>query len=208
MGLFDKISAEFRQRLRRKTCAKGDTIIFAEKENDYVHFLIEGSAEAYILNLNGSVTTIYIYESGSFFGEIEQFYHGKKPVTIKAMTHCVLEVMHKDDFLKWMSKDFEVTKYIIKEIAHKLITSAEFIEHISQLTVKERMLRCIAVHHVNGTLNDLTKDLLSKEVNAPIRSINRIIAECTTQEILSFKKKKIVLLNVAAISAYLPRLYL
>lgn len=202
MNLYDKIPDEFRQKIKRKRYRRGETIIFAERENDYVYFMIEGNAEACVLTPKGTFANIYVYKKGSFFGEIEQFYKGRKPVSIIALTECVIDVLYKDHFLEWLSKDFESTKVLIQEIAYKLIVDSDTIEELSLLTIKERVLRRIFIHNKNNTLSSLTKNQLSKEVNAPIRSVNRIIEDCMKQGILSYEKKKFVVIDENSLSGY------
>jgi len=204
MHLIDMMPNEVKKKLNRRTYDTNDIILFAENENNYVFFLVEGKAEAYILNRQGSFAHIHVYKPGSFFGELEQFYIGRKPVEISAITPCVVDVLYKDDFLDWMKKDFEVTKFIIKEIGYKLILNSEYIEEVLLLTVRERLLRCIATHYHQGNIDRLTKEQIAKETNAPIRSINRAITECTKQGILSYKDKQIVILDKEKIQKHLP----
>lgn len=204
MFLIDLMDDDYKKKLRRKRYQANSTILFAEEENDYVHFLMEGIAEAYIQSPQGTFATLHLYKEGSFFGEIEQFYHGRKPVEIIAVSDCTVDLMHRNDFLDWLQKDFEATKYIMKEISTKLINSSELFEEVLLMTVKERLLRCVALHYYKNNLHTLTKNQLTKEVNTPMRSINRAIAECAKQEIISYKDKKIRVLNEKSILQYLP----
>ncbi len=160
------------KRLIRKYYKAGSPIILAEMENNYVYFLVEGSAEAAVLHCNGAIASVYLYEPGGIFGEIEPFYEGVKPVTITALTPCVVDILYKDDFIQWLKEDFEATKALISLIALKLVRSSERIEEITILSVRERVLRCVAVYQHKNILNRLTKSLLANETGAPVRSIN------------------------------------
>lgn len=194
---------DVKAKLHRKVFAPGETILFAEHENYYVCFLVEGKAEAYVPNSQGAFSSIHVYEPDSFFGEAEQFYEGRKPVEISAITSCIIDKLHRDDFFDWMKRDFEITKFIIKEIAYKLILNSEYIEEVSQLTVQERLLRCIACHHQRGNINTLTKEQLAMETKAPMRSINRAIAASAKQGVLCYKDKRLHILDEAKLQAYL-----
>ncbi|WP_197712129.1 Crp/Fnr family transcriptional regulator [Fusobacterium ulcerans] len=120
-----------------------------------------------------------------------------------AMTPCIVDKLHRNDFFDWMKKDFEVTKLIIKEIVHKLILNSEYIEEISQLTVKERFLRCIATHYQLNNIKSLTKEEVAKETKSPVRSINRAIAACTKEGILCYKNRQIHILDKEKLQTYL-----
>lgn len=205
MHFIDLMNKNIKNKLKRKTYVSGSTIIFAEEENDYIYFLIDGIAEASIVNPQGTFATLHLYKSGSFFGELEQFYDGKKPVEITAITECIVDALHRDDFLEWLHNDFTATKFLIKELSYKLITNAELVEELLLLTVKERLLRSISIHHYKNSLNKLTKEQLSKEVNAPIRSINRALAECKAEGTLCYEHKKFLILNEDMILKYFPQ---
>lgn len=205
MFLIDLMDDDTKKKLKRKKYNANNTILFAEEENYYVYFLVEGIAEAYIQSLQGAIATLHLYKEGSFFGEIEQFYHGRKPVEITAITDCIVDTMYRNDFLEWLHKDFEATKFIIKEISYKLIINAELVEEVLLMSVKERLLRCVALHYYRKNLDKLTKNQLSKEVNAPIRSINRAIAEYSKQRIICFKDKKISIMDENMVLKHLPQ---
>ncbi len=204
MHYIDLMNDSVKEKLIRKTFKKNNTILYAEEENGCVYFLVEGLAEAYVLTPQGSFSFIHIYKAGSFFGEIEQFYEGRKPVEITALTDCAVDVLYKDDFLDWLRSDFEAVKFLMSEIAYKLVTNAELIEEVLQLSVKERLLRCIAAHHYRGNLDKLSKEQMTKEANAPMRSINRAIAECSEQGIISYKNKKLTISDTRAVNVHLP----
>lgn len=203
MHLIDKMPDDVKAKLQRLSFAPGETILFAERENLYVYFLIEGKAEAYVPNIQGAYASVHVYEPGSFFGEAEQFYEGRKPVEISAITPCVVAKLYRDDFFDWMKRDFEVTKVIISEIAYKLIMNSEYIEEMAQLTVKERLLRCIATHYEHGSIASITKEQIAGETKAPMRSINRAIAECARQGIFFYRDKRFHILDKEKIRAYL-----
>ena len=173
MKLVDFMPNDVKKKLQHNTFSPGEIILYAETENDYVHFLIDGMAEAYIPNSQGGFSTVHIYKPGSFFGEAEQFYTGRKPVEISAMTPCTVDKLHRNDFFDWMKKDFEVTKLIIKEIVHKLILNSEYIEEVA------------------------------KETKSPVRSINRAIATCTKEGILCYKNRQIHILDKEKLQTYL-----
>ncbi len=192
------------KRLIRKYYKAGSPIILAEMENNYVYFLVEGSAEAAVLHCSGAIASVYLYETGGIFGEIEPFYEGVKPVTITALTPCVVDILYKDDFIHWLKEDFEATKVLISLIALKLVRSSERIEEMTILSVRERVLRCVAVYQHKNILNRLTKSLLANETGAPVRSINRAIAQCAEQGLFYYTNGKFHVKDSMALKNHLP----
>ncbi|MES0333781.1 cyclic nucleotide-binding domain-containing protein, partial [Citrobacter sedlakii] len=89
MFFYDIIPSRMKEKLETKIYNPNETILFAERENNYIYFLMEGTVEAYIQSPHGTFATLHLYEKGSFFGEIEPFYDGRKPVEITAITSCI-----------------------------------------------------------------------------------------------------------------------
>ena len=204
--LRNRMPEKIRKRLRNQQYNPGDPIILAGYDNNYVFFLIEGEAEALIQSKEDVLTSVYSYRANSIVGELEPFYKSFKPVSIMATTICVAEILYKNDFLEWLQSDFEATKLLIRIIAQKLVDNGLLIEEMSHLSVKERVLRCIATYSYKGWLPSLTKKQLSIEANTPIRSVNRAIAELTKQNLVHYQNKQFHIANSAAVMEYLPNL--
>lgn len=64
MNLIDLIPLKTKKRLREKNFNANSTILFAEKENKYVYFLINGVAEAYVPGTKGAFATLHLYKPG------------------------------------------------------------------------------------------------------------------------------------------------
>ena len=151
-----------------------------------------------------SVAAVYLYKSNSIFGEVEPFYNDFKPVSITATKKCIVEALYQTDFLEWLKSDFEATKLLIRIISEKLIHNGQLIEEMSLLSVRKRVLRCIAIYNHKGQLHKLTKKQLSIEANTPIRSVNRAIAECVKIGLISYENKQIHIKNLAVVMEHLP----
>ena len=202
MKLLEMMPIDIKDKLQEKMYDPGDTILYSEQDNYYIYFLVKGKAEAHVLNETGNFANIFMYEEDSLFGEVEQFWDGKKPVEITALTTCKVLRLHQNDLYSWMQSDFNATKQLIQIMASKLVANSERIAEAQLLTVKERLLRCIATHLTLGDLNTLSKDQVVKEAGAPMRSINRAIAECSRQGILCYSHKQFKILDETAVSLY------
>lgn len=204
--LRNRMPEKIRKRLRKRQYNPGEPIILAGYDNNYVFFLIEGEAEATIQSKEDFLTSVYSYRASCIIGELEPFYNGPKPVSIMATTVCIAEILYKNDFLEWLQSDFEATKLIIRIIAQKLVANGLLIEEMSLLSVRERVLRCIASYSYKGELSSLTKMQISIVANTPIRSVNRAIAELTKQNLIYYQDKQFHIANLAAVMEYLPNL--
>lgn len=182
---------------------KGSLIILPYEENNYLYILINGSAEVYSQSYAGAMLSLYLYNSYSCFGEVEIFNKETKTSGVIARTNCETIAIHKKNVYEWMRIDFNFTFYIVEQLAAKLISSANTIAKLSLLTLKDRILCSIHAHYKIGNLDNLTKQKLSSEVCAPIRSLNRSIAQCINEGFIDFQDKKFTVNSIEKIEKYL-----
>ena len=192
------------KKLVRKYYKAGSSIILSDYDNCYVFFLIQGYAEAYIQNKDGALAYVYGYKPNSVFGEVEPFYNDLKPVSIIATTDCTIKIFHKNDYIDWLKNDFNAVSTLIWTISEKLVKNGMLIEEISLMSVRERVLRCVAIYNYRNMLYSLTKKQIALEANTPLRSVNRAIMQCTEQGIICYKNKHIEILNQKVLNTYLP----
>lgn len=191
-------------KLVRKHYEAGSSIILSDYDNYYVFFLIQGYAEAYIQNKDGALAYVYGYRPKSVFGEIEPFYNDLKPVSIIATTDCTIDILHKNDYLDWLKNDFNAVSTLIWTISEKLVKNGMLIEEMSLMSVRERVLRCVAIYNYRNMLHSLTKKQIALEANTPLRSVNRAIMQCNEQGIICYKDNHIEILNHNVLNTYLP----
>ncbi|ODV56117.1 MULTISPECIES: Crp/Fnr family transcriptional regulator [Lysinibacillus] len=173
---------------RRHT--KGSPIIHPHEQNNYLYILTTGTAEVYRQSYEGAMLSLYIYDSYSCFGEIEIFNDKMKTLGVIAKQNCETIAIHKTKVYEWMKTDFNFNFYIVKQLASKLTLSSDTTAKLSLLTVKDRILLSIHNHYKIGDLDYLTKQILSSEVCAPIRSLNRSISQCINEGLINYKNKK------------------
>ncbi|QDQ02442.1 Crp/Fnr family transcriptional regulator [Lysinibacillus fusiformis] len=186
---------------------KGSLIIPPQEQNNYLYILVTGTAEVYRQSYEGTVVSLYIYDSYSCFGEIEIFNKKIKTLSVIAKHNCETIVIHKTQVYEWMKVDFNFNFYLIKQLASKLILSSDTSVQLSLLTVKDRLLLSMHNHYKIGDLDCITKQILSSEVHAPIRSLNRSIAQCINEGFISYKDKKFSIISIEELEKYLEDFY-
>jgi len=181
---------------------KGSSIIFPEEEIKYLYILISGKAEVYSQNHAGSVISLYTFESYSCFGDIELFNSAFKTLGIMAEMPCETISVPRSAVFQWMEIDFDFNLYLIKQLSEKLISSSNTVAKMSLLTIKDRTLDSIYVHYKLGDLHEMTKQKLSCEICAPIRSLNRSIAQCCSEGFIYMENKKIKIKSMEKLEKY------
>ncbi|UHA73310.1 Crp/Fnr family transcriptional regulator [Paenibacillus sp. 481] len=191
-----------------KTHKKGSLIIHAHEQNNYLYILTTGRAEVYRQSYVGTTLSLSIYDSYSCFGEIEIFNESIKTFGVIAKQNCETIAIHKTKVYEWMKIDFNFNFYLIKQLASKLVLSSDTAARLSLLTAKDRILLSIHNHYKVGELDNLTKQMLSSEVCAPIRSLNRSIAQCINEGLINYKDKKFSIHSIEEIERNLKELLL
>lgn len=182
--------AQIKKDFTFRTHEKGSLILHPDEQNDYLFILTTGMAEVYRQSYVGTMFSLYIYHSYSCFGEIEIFNENIKTLGVIAKQKCETIAIHKEKVFEWMKSDFDFNLYIVKQLASKLTLSSDIAAKLSLLTVSDRVLLSIHNHYKMGDLHTLTKQILSSEVCAPIRSLNRSIAQCVSEGLIIYKDKK------------------
>lgn len=200
--LMDTAPSEVRSNFINKKYRKGSNIMLPNNNNDYLYIIVDGKAEVYREDYSGALISIYNYNSYNLFGELELF--NEKIITfgITAKTDCEIILVHKSLVYEWMKNDFNFTKYILEQLSLKLVESSSTALRLSLLSIKDRILYSIYTHNKIGDLKDLTKEKLSQEVYAPIRSLNRSIKECIEDGYIIYKDKKFYITQIDKLEKY------
>ncbi len=151
---------------------------------------------------SGSNISVNTFEAGSFFGEIEIFCPELAPYTVQARTDCACILVPKDTTFAWMQADFSFTLRICETFARRLYFTSDSMSRIAMLPLKQRILGCIEAQYRMGTLSTFTKQMLVDQTRAPLRSVNRILRDCTRAGIIDYRKKAFTVLDEAALGAY------
>jgi len=167
-----------------------------------LYILTAGKAEVYRENYSGALISIFSYDSYSVFGELELFNEQIATFGISAKTDCEAILVHKNMVFEWMKNDFDFTRYILEQLSLKLVTSTSRTMKLSFLSIKDRILYSIYTHDKIGDLGNLTKQKLSQEVCAPLRSLNRSIKECIEEDFIVYQDKSFHITGKAKLEEY------
>ena len=103
---------------------------------------------------------------------------------VRATTDCTVYLVAKRDFLQWLKEDPGFSFFLLKRMSEKLLDNSDRMTRLSLLTMRERYLLSIYNHHHACDLDSLSKARIAEEICAPIRSLNRLVAE--NRELVSY----------------------
>lgn len=187
--LLERAPAGIRERFRYRSYGKNEIILNPGEENEFLYILTGGSAEVIWQNYAGEPARIYQFEPYSCFGDNELFNKKLKTLSIVAKKKSEVIIVGRAAVYAWMKADFDFTLYIIEQMADKLINSSEKTLRLSFMSLKERILYSVYTHCQLNDLEGLSKNTLTVEVSAPIRSVNRVVRDCIAEELFTYEKK-------------------
>jgi len=185
---------------------KGSLIISPTQKIEHLYIQIDGITEVYNQNMAGSFFLYSVDEGYTCFGEVELFYEELKPLNVFAKTDCRIILLKKESVIRWMKLDFEFNMLLFRYMALKLNRNSDKMAQIAFMTVKDRVLYSLFTHHKMGDLETLSKEQLSIEACAPLRSINRAVSRCVDEGFIGYLEKRFSICAAEKIEAYLKEI--
>ena len=152
-------------------------IIFDPTPSTEVFILKNGRLKTYSLSENGNKHLIKIYENGELLGDVEIFTDSSVICYLEGMDDGEIYVIKREHFLQWMEQDFNVSLYIVRQLAQKLINTGMKMQSAVSYPLKYQVLLYIFKYISQYKTNCIPKLLIVEELGSNIRSINRILKQ-------------------------------
>lgn len=169
---------------------------------NYIYFLVKGKIKLFKSDNYGKSFVIDIHHQGDFFGYMALLEYREHAETAMAMEECKVAIIPKEDFLKLVEKNREVSNKFIKLLAGNVREKEERMLQLAYSPVRERIARAlIKLSDTDGQLvNDKTlirisRDDLANIVGTAKESLVRMLSEMKSDEVLQLKGKEITILK-------------
>ncbi|MBQ1786091.1 MAG: Crp/Fnr family transcriptional regulator [Turicibacter sp.] len=170
-------SSFLNDKFEMRTFQKGEVILNVEDRIDEVFILKNGRLKTYSLSENGNKHLIKIYENGELLGDVEIFTDSSVICYLEGMDDGEIYVIKREHFLQWMEQDFNVSLYIVRQLAQKLINTGMKMQSAVSYPLKYQVLLYIFKYISQYKTNCIPKLLIVEELGSNIRSINRILKQ-------------------------------
>lgn len=170
-------SSFLNDKFEMRTFQKGEVILNVEDRIDEVFILKSGRLKTYSLSENGNKHLIKIYENGELLGDVEIFTDSSVICYLEGMDDGEIYVIKREHFLQWMEQDFNVSLYIVRQLAQKLINTGMKMQSAVSYPLKYQVLLYIWKYISQYKTNCIPKLLIVEELGSNIRSINRILKQ-------------------------------
>lgn len=163
---------------RRVEYPAGAEVLWGMEENSSLLLLEAGTVDLVFCGPEGESLRIFRYTAPDLLGEVEVLTDRRQQLQIVAVEPSVLIEVPRAGALRWMEQDFSFCLQVMRRLCEKLMDDTGSRIDCRYRTCRERYLAAMAEHCRRGTLAGLTKAELCEELGVPLRSLNRVIAQC------------------------------
>lgn len=208
VALFAELPQERLQQLaqmvRRRTYHRGETIFHKGDPGNGLYIITSGQVKVVLPSESGEEAVLAVLETSEFFGELALFDGLPRSATVVAVTHTEVLVLHRDDFLGFVTRNPEVAIACFAALSRRLRATDELIEDAIFLDVPGRLakrLLDLAERHGRRTERGLEIDLkltqqdLAAMVGATRESVNKHLGWMRDHRLIQLDRQRIVLLR-------------
>ena len=102
-----------------------------------------------------------------------------------------------------MGEDYRFSECLLRQMALKIAENSDHYIQSASMDLKSRVLHCLYRHKQLGSLGVLTKEQLMNEVCTPLRSLNRILAQCRDEGLVKYEAHRFYILDEERFAAAL-----
>lgn len=155
----------------------GEVLLNAEEELDSLFVIKSGRLKAYSLSENGLKHLIRIYEAGGLLGDIELFTKRTVICYVEAIEDVEIYSIKRTDFLDWLKADFDISLYIMEQLAQKLYDTSVQMKSSVTYPLKYQVLLYIWKYIHQYKERTISKSIIVEGLGSNVRSINRILRQ-------------------------------
>ncbi len=207
--IFSTLSPLHRQHLLKgaklKHYKKGEAIFSRGDQGDWMLIIESGVVEISVVAMDGRKSVMNYMESGEVLGEVAILDNQDRSADAIALEETSGLIVHRHTFKAYLEKNNDACFAIIETLCKRVRNASDMFENRSLTAASARLARCIL--RIAEKWGEEHDDTLV--INHPIsqsdlgdfsgiarENVNRYIKNWEKENILSFKKTGIVLLNI------------
>ena len=182
--------------MRRAT--RGSTVVNAGDRTDYVYFVLTGSLKVLVSDEDGREVILTMIGQGEIFGEIGVVDEEPRSATVVAVTAADLVTISKADFRHILQENFEVSLFLMRNLARRLRLADRKIESLALMDVYGRVARLLldmAEEDGGGRVvkRKISKQDIAKMIGASREMVSRVMKDLQTQGLIQDTDEGILL---------------
>lgn len=173
-----------------------DKILIQNEVCDSVYIIKKGTVKVYSITPNGVKYLERTHCESGLFGGLEVF--SNKPLLnyVEALEPCKAIKISKESFFEWIKYDSDFSLYVHIELSKKMYHASINNKANVVYNLKYRLLFFLWNFYNEHNLNTVHKDILVEGVGSNIRSVNRIIKELVSEDLLEYDKGFVKVKNI------------
>jgi CRP-like cAMP-binding protein len=204
-GLPEKDRSLLMRHQTEQVCQKGDVIFREGSFPSGIFYIVEGKVKKYKLDPEGKEQIIYVANTGELLG-----YHEVLPDDSYHDSAATLEIskiafIPIEDFLEALQQSGELSKRLLKTLAHEFAVLANSVSLFAQKPVRERLALQLVVLREKYKVNfqpgmpveiNMSRDDLASLTGTVRENVVRVLSEFKEKGILSTQGRKIIIHDV------------
>lgn len=181
-------------------------VVLAGNTTDFVYFVQSGSLNVMIGDDDGREAILSMLGPGEMFGEMGVLDDSVRSATVVAVTPCVLIMLTKSDFRRYLRENFDMALYVMRKLAQRLRTADRRIESLALLDVGGRVARLL--HDISEPCDEhglitrrVTKQEIAKMVGASREMVSRVLKDMQARDLIDEEDGRYILREIGPVHA-------
>jgi len=119
----------------------GAAILREAEPGDQFFVLVKGEVKVFVDSPDGREVVLTHLQAGEFFGEMALLEGESRSASVSALSETELVALSRNDFFAVLSRDFSLTRKILKTLSARLRRANEVIESLALQDVGGRLAR-------------------------------------------------------------------
>ncbi|WML34980.1 Crp/Fnr family transcriptional regulator [Clostridium sp. OS1-26] len=198
LDIIENCPSEIKKKFIVKNFKKGEKIVKQGFEARHFHILLKGTNKIYRTSILGTNYLQLIIGPEEIYGELELSNNKTYICTVEALSDCEVLMVPRKTYVKWLEIDTSFSMFIITKLSSKLYSKIEKSSNDVFYNLEYKFVR-LALNLYSKNKSDsilISKELISEDLAASIRSINRIINKLKRENILEYQDGKIIIIDL------------
>lgn len=198
LDIIENCPSEIKEKFIIKKFKKNTKIVQQGFEAKYFYVLLKGSNKIYRTSKLGTNYLQLIIEPEDIYGEIELSNNKPSICTVEALSDCEILMVSRETYIKWLEVDTDFSMFIINRLSNKLYSKIEKASNDVFYHLEYKFIRLVLELYDkdNSTSISISKELITEELAASLRSINRVINKLRQKNMLKYQHGKIIIIDL------------
>lgn len=168
-----------------------DYLMEQNSQEHCVYILLSGEAQAFSTTPTGLRHVRYIHHAGEIIGEIEAVTNDPTICSVVATAESQAVKLSQSTYLSLIRESSDFAVFVVDKLAQSLAIMSTYTSMNMQYSLKQRLMRYFLQKYQQfGNPFYVDKKLTADLFGCHLRSVNRIVKELESKDLLEYEKGK------------------